>query len=694
MSTLQGSTILGANWDGSGVNFALYSARASAVELCLFSDDGTQQQCIDLPHCDDGVFHGYLPGCAPGQHYAYRVRGEYDPASGKFFNPNKLLVDPYAKLLSGPVTWSDALFAYDLAAATDDSMPMNGLDSAAFVPKGIVQGNQGHAEFTRPKIPWSETIVYEVNPRGYTMRHPAVAEHDRGRFLGMTNHEVLKYLKALGITAVELMPVHAFVDEDFLSRRGLRNYWGYNSLNFFAPESRLYDVDGIGEFRAMVHAIHDAGLEVVLDVVYNHTAEGGRLGPMLSYKGIDNLSYYRTLPDRPGEYINDAGCGNTINADSPIVQDLVVDSLRYWANDMGVDGFRFDLCPILGRSADGFDKQHALLSRIETDPQLRHVKLIAEPWDIGPGGYQLGNFSENWSEWNDQYRDTIRRFWRGDQDEASKLARRLHGSADIFESRGRTPRASVNFVTSHDGYTLFDLVSYNHRHNEANGESNQDGHRHNYNFNHGAEGLTDDVEINALRRRQRLNMLATLLLSQGTPMLLAGDEFGNSQNGNNNAYAQDNEVGWLDWTGVKSDPEFVDIVRSLTWLRRRSPLIRNDDYRHGQRSNGNGHPDIRWALPNGDDLDAEKWKHDRALQMLLVETDSKAPDQHHTAAVAFLVNAAHSHVDFALPTLDIEGEWQQAFASCDIELTQEGRWRLPDRSSACFLFAAADTRDS
>lgn len=687
MSDFQGSTIPGANWDGSGVNFALYSAHASAVELCLFNSDGTQQRGFDLPHCDDGMFHGYLPGCNPGQHYAYRVHGKYAPSSGQFFNPNKLLIDPYAKSLSGPVTWSDALFAYDLSADTSDEMPISQLDSAAFVPKGIVPGKPESAAFQRPQTPWSETILYEVNPRGFTMRHPAVPEQDRGRFLGLTNREVLKYLKALGITAVELMPVHAFVDEDFLSRRGLRNYWGYNSLNFFAAESRLYDTDGIDEFRTMVNAIHDAGLEVILDVVYNHTAEGGRLGPMLSFKGIDNASYYRMTPDNPGQYVNDTGCGNTVDADSPVVQDLVLDSLRYWANSMGVDGFRFDLCPILGRSASGFNPEHPLLSRIESDPALQHTKLIAEPWDIGPGGYQLGQFSSRWSEWNDQFRDSIRRFWRGDADEASELARRLHGSADIFETRGRTPRASINFVTSHDGYTLNDLVSYNHRHNEANGEDNRDGHQHNYNFNHGVEGATDDPAIKQLRRRQRLNMLATLLLSQGTPMLLAGDEFGNSQNGNNNAYAQDNEIGWLDWSGITDDPEFIDIVRSLIWLRRSSPLIRHDDYRHGHHANGKGHPDIRWTLPNGDDLSVEKWKHDRALQMLLVETADPAPDRRNTAAVAFLINAAHNNVDFVLPVLDIDGSWRQAYASCAIAKTPDGKWRLPERSSACFLLA-------
>lgn len=686
MTDVKDPTTLGASWDSTGVNFALHAPGASSVELCLFDHNGQPQNCTDLPHFDDGTFHGYVPGCRAGQHYGYRVHGTYDPSAGLYYNPSKLLIDPYARQLSGPVSWTDSVFGHDLAIDLDQPMRRSTLDSAASIPKAIVQGPVHHPLHARPAIPWSECIIYETNVRGYTMRHPAVPEADRGRFLGMSNREVLEYIRALGVTTIELMPVHAFVDESFLIDRGLRNYWGYNSINFFAPETRLYSHDGVHEFREMVNAIHDAGLEVLLDVVYNHTAEGGKHGPTLSFRGIDNHSYYRTPVGSPGEYVNDTGCGNTLNADSPAVQKLVLDSLRYWSRDMGVDGFRFDLCPILGRSMQGFDAQHPLLAQIESDPQLAELKLIAEPWDVGPGGYQLGHFSDRWSEWNDQYRDSVRRFWRGDAAEAPTFARRLHGSSDIFESRGRMPRASINFVSSHDGFTLLDTVSYENRHNHANGEQNRDGHQHNYSSNHGVEGPAESLTINQLRRRQRLNMLASLLLSQGTPMLLAGDEFGNSQNGNNNAYAQDNDTGWINWSEADRDPDFNDSVRQLIWLRRKHSLLRHHDYRHGHTENENGHPDIRWLTPAGEELSAEQWKHDRALILLLTETgDSQGGDEPPVAA-AFLMNAARQRVDFELPAIDVDGTWNLVFSSCEISHIKPGHWRLPNRSSACFLF--------
>ncbi len=685
MSNLENATTLGANWDGDGVNFALLAAGASRVELCLYDESGQPQTCHDLPHCDDGIFHGYIPGCRPGQHYGYRVHGPYDPAAGLFYNPSKLLIDPYARLLSGPVTWSDALYGHDLSVAIEKPMRRSLLDSAAFVPKAIVSDARWLASCPRPRIPWSETIIYELNVRGFTMRHPAITEQDRGRFSGLKNKQVLEYLKALGVTSIELMPVHAFVDESFLSDRGLRNYWGYNSINFFAPETRLYSANGVQEFREMVDGIHDAGLEVILDVVYNHTAEGGKHGPTLSFRGIDNLAYYRMLSESPGDYVNDTGCGNTLDADSPAVQNLVVDSLRYWSRDMGVDGFRFDLCPILGRSATGFDTHHALLSKIENDPLLAETKLIAEPWDVGPGGYQLGHFSPRWSEWNDQFRDSVRRFWRGDDAEAATLAKRLHGSADIFEAGGRAPRSSINFVASHDGFTLHDVVSYEHRHNLDNGEENRDGHQHNYSCNYGTEGPTEHTDLNQLRRRQRLNMLSSLLLAQGTPMLLGGDEFGNSQSGNNNAYAQDNEIGWIDWSGMDEDPEFLDAVRQLIWLRRNHELLRHNDYRHGHKSNGSGHPDINWLTPAGAALSAQQWKHDRALMLILTETGDTTHDAR-PAAAAILINAALGNVEFKLPAIDSKGNWRLAFASCEIDHKKTNRCRLPDRSSACFLY--------
>jgi glycogen operon protein len=534
----------GSHWDGKGVNFALYSSSAEAVELCLFDERFQEIQRLLLPDCTDGIWHGYLPGCSPGQRYGYRVQGAWAPAEGLRHNPAKLLIDPYARLLDGGFSWSPAVFDFDPDSSGDPWL-INPLDSAAFVPKSVVSGPVAQALSPSPRIAWSEVVILEANVRGFTMKHPGVPEADRGRFLGLSNGEILDYLKALGITSVELMPVHAFIDENFLVKRGLKNYWGYNTINFFTPESRYAGRNAVGEFREMVNAIHDAGMEVILDVVYNHTGEGDGRGPSLSFRGIDNLAYYRTEPGQPAEYINDTGCGNTLNVDHPRVQELVLDSLRYWRRDMGVDGFRFDLAPVLGRTPGGFDGCHPLLEKIRFDPQLEGSRMIAEPWDPGPGGYQLGHFSQRFAEWNDRFRDTVRRFWRGDTGQLSKLAKRLHGSADLFEPSGRGAAASINFITSHDGYTLADLVSYEQRHNQSNGEDNRDGHTHNYSSNHGAEGDTDDDSIIRLRRRQRINLLATLLLSQGTPMLLAGDEFGNTQQGNNNAYAQDNETGWL-----------------------------------------------------------------------------------------------------------------------------------------------------
>ena len=502
---------LGAHWDGQGVNFALYSSSASAVELCLFDASGQQVRCFNLPGHQGGVWAGYLPACEPGQRYGYRAHGPWAPELGLRFNPSKLLIDPYARALEGSVQWTGAILDYD-HSTIGGSLKPNQTDSAGSMPKCVVTGPYAEFSAPRPHIPWTETIIYEANVRGYTMRHPDIPEHERGKFRGLSNGKILEYLKALGITSLELMPVHTMIDEGFLVGQGLRNFWGYNSINFFTPESRYASGDAGLEFREMVDAIHEAGIEVILDVVYNHTGEGGSRGPTLSFRGIDNLAYYRTDPENPGHYINDTGCGNTINADHPRVQSLVIDSLVYWHRDMGVDGFRFDLAPVLGRSQLGFEPSHDLLRRINDDPGLSATRLIAEPWDPGPGGYQLGQFPSHWTEWNDRYRDKVRRFWRGDEDQLSGLAKRLHGSSDIFEASGRPPQASINFVTSHDGFTLLDLVSYESKHNEANGENNRDGHSHNFSINHGAEGETGNPEVNQLRRRQRLNMLATLLL--------------------------------------------------------------------------------------------------------------------------------------------------------------------------------------
>ncbi len=638
--------LLGATPIADGVNFALYSAVAERVELCLFDDDGRLIEQQDLAPGDDDVWHGFMPGLAAGQLYGYRVHGEYARKKGRFCNPAKLLIDPYARRIDGAFRWHDAVFGYRPG------------DSAPYVPKSVVVKELGHCE--RPvKVPWAETVFYELNVRGYTMRHPAVDESARGRFRGLTNGEVLDYLRSLGVTSIELMPVQAFIDEHHLVTKGLRNYWGYNTVNFFAPMPRYAGDDPIAEFRDMVNAIHDAGMEVILDVAFNHTAEGDDRGPMLSFRGIDNASYYHMHPERPGEYINDTGCGNTINADHPVAQQLILDSLRYWTHDMGVDGFRFDLASVLGRSIDGFSSDHPLLRAIASDIPLKDTKLVAEPWDPGPGGYQLGSFPPAWAEWNDLFRDTARRFWRGDDKHSGELARRLHGSADLFEANGRTPSASVNLITAHDGFTLNDLVCFERRHNEANGENNVDGHSHNYSLNYGVEGDTDDLEILARRRTHRLNLLATLFASQGTPLLLAGDEFGNSQRGNNNAYAQDNEIGWLDWSGIDRDPEFVAAVRTLIGLRRQLPLLRLDRYVHGPTEVGGATVSVGWVNPDGRMRMEEDWSYGHAFGALIVEERDGVT----SLIVAMLFNAWEGDLDFRLPKTDEALDWRLRFCS-------------------------------
>ena len=645
----------GATPDDDGTNFAIYSSVARRVELCLFDADGVENARYDLQESADHVWHGFLPGCAPGQCYGYRVHGILDGQQGLRCNPAKLLIDPYARSLAGGFEWNRAVF---------DS---NDLDSAPYVPKSVVYPALGEMPNNRPRIAWRDMIFYELNVRGYTMLHPDVGDDERGKFRGLTNAKVLEHIRALGITSVELMPVHAFIDEHHLARRGLRNFWGYNSIAFFAPSGRYAQSDPVAEFRDMVNAIHDAGIEVVLDVVYNHTAEGDTHGPTIAYRGIDNLAYYSTEPGAPGTYINDTGCGNTINADHPRVQELVLDSLRYWHRDMGVDGFRFDLAPVLGRHNHGFSAEHPLLQAISDDEALHDAVLVAEPWDPGPGGYHLGGFPPRWSEWNDRFRDDVRRFWRGDPGMAAALARRLCGSAEIFEQPGRKPAASVNLVTSHDGFTLADVVSFEHRHNEANGENNRDGHAHNYSHNHGVEGPTGDAAILAARRRQRLNLLASLLLSQGLPLLLAGDEFGNSQQGNNNAYAQDNATGWLDWGGMESDPDFFEAVRTLVRLRRDEPLLRPREYRPDGAS-------VRWLGAEGRDMTDQDWLSRQAFCALLSDR------------MALLVNGSNETVSFVPP----DGRaWRPAFTSCGELLQSDGAAAPGARSVAVMLFDGA-----
>ena len=662
---------LGPSPDEDGTNFALYSSVAERVELCLFDAAGRQTACHDLPGCDDGAWHGYLPGCGNGQRYGFRVHGPFDPERGLRCNPSKLLVDPYARRLDGEFRWDDAVF---------DS---NDQDSAACVPFSVVTPVGQAAEDPGPRIPWEESIFYECNVRGYTMRHPAVDEADRGKFSGLSNKKVIEYIKALGVTSVELMPVHAFIDEHHLVQQDLRNLWGYNSISFFAPMPRYANGEADVELRDLVRSLHDAGLEVILDVAYNHTGEADGNGPTIGFRGIDNLTYYRTLPDDPATYVNDTGCGNTLNVEHPRVRQIVLDSLVYFSETMGIDGFRFDLATILGRRHHGFSKGHPLLLDISNDDRLAATKLIAEPWDPGPGGYQLGNFPPRWSEWNDIYRDGVRQFWRGDHGKSGVLARRLHGSSDIFEASGRGPLASVNFVTAHDGFTLRDSVSYVNRHNEANGEDNRDGHAHNYSCNYGVEGDSDDADIMRQRRRHSLNLLGTLLMSQGTPMLLAGDEFGNSQQGNNNAYAQDNEIGWLDWSGLDDESRLHALVRQLVRLRRDTPLLRLPQYVHGTLELPDGSVRIDWINQFGDTKQEAEWAHSRAFTKVITHSRHDGGK----SAVAIIVNAHDHKAEMRLSRGEARYPWRVAFCSArqNPRLDESGRVTVAARSIALLL---------
>jgi isoamylase len=636
---------LGATPHDGGTSFGLYSSVAEHIDLCLFDDENREIRRLPLVHQGSGTWNAFVPGVGAGQRYGFRVSGPSDPAQGSWCNPAKLLVDPYARELAGDVRWHTAL------------APTSSTDSAPYVPKSVVREHVSDDRRRGPARPWSECVFYETNVRGYTMLHEAVPELERGTFRGFSNAMVLDYIRALGITVIELLPVHAWVDERHLATRGLRNFWGYNPISFFAPMPRLAAGDPVTEFREMVDAIHDAGLEVVLDVVYNHTAEGGAGGPTLCYRGLDNAAYYRLNSENRSNYINDTGTGNTVNADSPVVQRLVLDSLRYWHRTMGVDGFRFDLATILGRRADGFDPGHPLLEAIASEPQLRDARLVAEPWDPGPGGYQLGKFPGRWCELNDQFRDAARRFWRGDERMSGELARRLHGSADIFQASGRAPHASVNKITSHDGFTLADVVTYERRHNYANGENNRDGHAHNFSRNYGVEGPTENPDILEIRRRQRLNLLATLICAQGTPFLLAGDEFGHTQRGNNNAYAQDNAIGWLDWSAAATDPGFTDCVRTLLAIRREYPHLTLDRYVHGTGLAGGVEYGVSWINPDGGHRTDEDWDFGHAFGLVL---QHKAEE---TSAIVVLFNAWSGSLTFELGPLMTAARWEQLFAS-------------------------------
>ncbi|HKK50515.1 MAG TPA: glycogen debranching protein GlgX, partial [Myxococcota bacterium] len=649
---------LGATWDGRGVNFALFSRNADSVELCLFDDRGRRElERIRMPEYTDEVWHVYLPDLRPGQRYGYRVQGPYAPESGHRFNRNKLLIDPYAKALHGTIRWSDALYGYRIGHHKED-LSFDRRNSARGMPKCVVVDPAfTWGDEKAPHRPWHETILYELHVAGFTRMHPGVPDPLRGTFAGMACPAAIDHLRALGVTSVELLPIHAFVDDRVLVERGLRNYWGYNSICFFAPDSRYQSRPEAKEFKTLVRHLHDAGIEVVLDVVYNHTAEGNQLGPTLSFRGIDNAVYYRTPEAEPRYYEDPTGCGNALNLREPRVMQLVMDSLRYWVEEMRVDGFRFDLASTLARDGPEFDPHSHFLDAALQDPVLSGVKLIAEPWDLGEGGYRLGDFPPGWSEWNDRYRDAVRSYWRGDQGKVPEMASRMTGSSEIFDRSGRRPWSSTNFVTAHDGFTLHDLVSYEHKHNEANGEDNRDGSDHNLSWNCGVEGPTHDPVIAALRERQKRNLLATLLLSQGIPMLLAGDEIGRTQHGNNNAYCQDNEIGWIDWTSVDENGRALfDFVSRLVRFRREHIVFHRHRFFLGARKGRSGVKDITWLLPDGTEREEGDWTdpEDRCLAFAL---SGEAHDYHLTAAgepepdETFLVIAwaGSSPMSFVLP---------------------------------------------
>ncbi len=647
---------LGATFNGEGVNFAVFSANAQGVELCLFTDDGRKERArIPLTERDGDIWHVYVSGLTPGTKYGYRVHGRYAPDEGHRFNPNKLLLDPYAKKLHGRLRWSDALMGYRVGSPRAD-LSFDTRDSAFAMPKAVVTDPSfAWGPDKRPRIPRSETVVYEAHVKGLTETHPQVDPSIAGTYRGVASEPMIEHMLKLGVTTVELLPVHAFTDDRFLIEKGLRNYWGYQSIGFFAPEPRYMAEDEIWEFQAMVRRLHSAGIEVILDVVYNHSGEGNEQGPTLSFRGLDNASYYRLLDGR--YYINDTGTGNTLNVQHPAVLRMVMDSLRYWVEVMHVDGFRFDLATTLAREDHGFDPNGGFLDAIRQDPVLAGVKLIAEPWDIGPGGYQVGAWPHPFLEWNDKYRDEVRRYWRGDEGMLPDLSKRLLGSADMFDHSGRAATSSVNFLTAHDGFTLQDLVSYNEKHNEANGEDNRDGHSNNHSDNFGVEGATDDAEIRAARAQRKRNMLATLFLSQGTPMMLAGDEIGNGQGGNNNAYAQDNETGWIDWT--EPDEELCDFVTRLTRIRREHPVLRQKLFLHSRPRRKDGMPDVVWRLPDGAPPEPSDWQ-DAARKTLCVElrTSSETPDYDASDDVIFAIFNAGDEVEVVLPDLSEGLVWE------------------------------------
>ena len=694
---------LGATWNGHGVNFALYSENATGVDLCLFDnpDDPHEQVRIRMTEQTDQVWHVFLPEVRPGQLYGYRVYGPYDPARGTRFNSSKLLIDPYAKAIAGEVRWDDEMHGYESRSPEAD-LSRDYRDDAWCVPKSVVVDPAFDWEADKPlQTPLHESIIYELHVKGFSKLCEALPEQLRGTYAGLASPFAIDYFKTLGVTALELLPVHQHFDDRMLCEKGLTNYWGYNTIGYFAPEARYASggVTGqqVTEFKAMVKTLHAAGIEVILDVVYNHTAEGNELGPTLCFRGIDNAAYYRLVPEAPRFYADYTGCGNTLNVMHPRVLQLIMDSLRYWVTEMHVDGFRFDLASTLAREAHAVSKLSGFFDIIHQDPILSRVKLIAEPWDVGEGGYQVGNFPVLWAEWNGKYRDSVRRYWKGDEGHAREIAHRLAGSPDLYQNNGKRPYASINFVTSHDGFTLSDLVSYNEKHNLANGEENRDGDNHNNSWNCGVEGPTDDPSIRALRHRQRCNFLATLFLSQGVPMLLAGDEFGRSQNGNNNAYCQDNELNWLAWNPGPDARRFHEFTTRLIHLRRKHPIFRRPKFFQGRKIHGSEIKDIMWFTPQGREMTDEEWRYDfvRCLGMLLSGDTMDVRDAHGDAirddTFLLLLNAHYEPMSFTLPgredvhwELIIDTEAESGFAEPGCILHAGVMLELMDRS-LCLL---------
>ena len=676
---------LGATWDGSGVNFALFSENATGVELCLFDrpNQGRETTQVRMTEQTAQVWHVYLPEARPGQFYGYRVHGPYNPAEGHRFNPAKLLLDPYAKSIAGSIKWSDALFGYTIGHP-DGDLSKDERDSADGIPKCVVVDPAfSWGQDAPPRTPWHQTLIYEMHVRGFTARHSKVPKELRGTYAALTHPAIIDYLRSLRITAVELMPIHQFVADKFLVDRGITNYWGYNSIGFFAPESSYASPGTLGqqlaEFKTMVKTLHREGIEVIVDVVYNHTGEGNHLGPTLCFRGIDNAAYYRLVADDRRYYMDYTGCGNTLNMTHPRTLQLIMDSLRYWVLEMHVDGFRFDLASTLARELHSVDRLGAFFDIIHQDPVLSQVKLIAEPWDLGEGGYQVGNFPVLWAEWNAEYRDTIRRFWKGDDGSLGGLAFRLTGSSDLYDRGGRRPYASINFVTAHDGFTLADLVSYNDKHNVANGEDNRDGHNGNFSWNCDVEGPTDNPEILALRKRQQRNFLATLIFSQGVPMLLAGDEIGRTQRGNNNAYCQDNEISWIDW---KLDPQRRDLLeftRLLMRLFHQHPVLRRRKFFQGRTIRGSEVKDLAWFRPDGKEMSDEDWNnpsvHCLGLRLAgdaIEDTDARG-NRIVDDTLLILLNAHYEPLSFVLPAHRRKVRWEVVFDTRDQKPTRRRR---------------------